>query len=154
MSIYTPDEITERKLDKMVDKLNSCIEIALDKACPMSKPKIINKNNPWWTDQLTDMRKAVTRLYKKTLIDPIQGNINAYKKKLRQYRNLCFKTKEQERKRINESVPNEEAMAKHTKKILGEVQPRLGTLQKKMVKVQTLGKILLIKCSRHITQIM
>ena len=30
--------------------------------------------------------------------------------------------------RINECVPNEEEMAKHSKKLLGTVQPKLGTL--------------------------
>ena len=30
----------------------------------MTKTKIVNKNNPWWTPQLEDLRKEVT-LYKK-----------------------------------------------------------------------------------------
>lgn len=41
MEIYIPETINERKLDKMVEKLNACIEIALDKACP----KVPEKNN-------------------------------------------------------------------------------------------------------------
>ena len=34
----------------MVKKLNAKITEALDKACPIIDSKIVNKNNPWWTD--------------------------------------------------------------------------------------------------------
>ena len=114
----------------MEDKLNSCIEIALDKACPLTDAKIVDKNNPWWTDQLQDLRKSVTNLYKRCIINPIQGNMTKYKKVLRQYKNLCYKKKEEDRKRTNEVVPNEGEMAKHTKKILAQTQRKLGSLEK------------------------
>ena len=48
---------------------------------------------------------------------------------LRSYKNLFFKRKEEDRKRINESIPNEEEMAKHAKRTLGTIQPKLGTLE-------------------------
>ena len=70
MSIYIPEEITETKLDKMVENINSCIDLALDKACPVTKTKIINKNNPWWTDQLEDLRTQVTNAYKRLITNP------------------------------------------------------------------------------------
>ena len=107
MTIYIPEVITERKLDKMVEKINSCIDLALDKACPLTKTKIINKNNPWWTDQLEDLRTQVTNAYKRLVTNPIEGHKTRYKKLLRSYKNLCFKRKEAERKRINESIPDE-----------------------------------------------
>ena len=78
MTIYIPEEITEQKLDKMVEKINSCIDLALDKACPLTKTKIINKNNPWWTDQLEDLRTQVTNAYKRLLINPIEGHKTRY----------------------------------------------------------------------------
>ena len=83
MTIYIPEEITEKKLDKMVEKINSCIDLALDKACPLTKTKIINKNNPWWTDQLEDLRTQVTNAYKRLLINPIEGHKTRYKKLVR-----------------------------------------------------------------------
>ena len=39
-----------------------------------------------------------------------------------------MKTKDIEHKWINDCVPNEEAMAKHAKKLLGVTQPQIGTL--------------------------
>ena len=55
--------MTECKLDKMVNKLNHILNSALDKACPMSKPKSIDPNNPWWTPHLKDMRNKVIKHY-------------------------------------------------------------------------------------------
>ena len=78
----------------MVEKINSCIELALDKACPLTKSKVINKNNPWWTDQLEDLRTQVTNAYKRLLLNPIEGHKTRYKKLVRSYKNLCFKRKE------------------------------------------------------------
>ena len=130
MSIYIPEEITEQKLDKMVEKTNSCIDLALDNACPLTNTKIINKNNPWLSDQLEDLRTQVTNAYKRLLINPIEGHKTRYKKLIRSYKNLCFKRKEAERKCIRESIPNEAQIAKHSKTLLGSIQPKLGTLTK------------------------
>ena len=95
----------------------------------MLPAKTVNKNNPWWTGQLEDLRKQVTNSYKRYITNPIEGNKTRYKKLLRSYKNLCFKRKEDDRKRINESIPNEAAMAKHAKRLLGTIQPKLGTLE-------------------------
>ena len=40
-----------------------------------------------------------------------------------------FQKKRAERKRIHESIPDEAQMAKHSKTLLGSIQPKLGTLQ-------------------------
>ena len=63
MEIYIPETINERKLDKMVEKLNACIELALDKACPNVPEKIINLNNPWWTTQHHELRKELSLIH-------------------------------------------------------------------------------------------
>ena len=67
--------------------------------------------------------------YKRLLINPIEGHKTRYKQLVRSYKNLCFKREEAERKRIHESIPNEAHMAKHSKTLLGSIQPKLGTLQ-------------------------
>ena len=58
-----PSEITECKLDKLVAKLNYGIKAALDKACPLTKPKTIDPNNSWWTPELKQLRKEVSKSY-------------------------------------------------------------------------------------------
>ena len=57
MKIYTPNKITPRRLDKMLDQFYAQIEQALDKAFPKQREIIINKNNPWHTGTLKQMRK-------------------------------------------------------------------------------------------------
>ena len=41
--------ITEKSLDKLVLKLNKCLDNALEAHCPLLKEKVIDRNNPWWT---------------------------------------------------------------------------------------------------------
>ena len=57
-----PSEMTECKLDKMVNKLNHVLDKALDKSCPVTKARSVDRNNPWWTPQLRDMRHKITKL--------------------------------------------------------------------------------------------
>ena len=68
----------------MVNKLNNCITIELDKVCPILPAKIINKNNPWWTEQLNQMRKELFTLYDKSKTNPDTQEL--YKLKLKKYR--------------------------------------------------------------------
>ena len=76
--------------------------------CPMTKPRIINKNNPWWTDQLQEMRKEIHTIYDKMKAGTITREI--YKKKLRR-----LKEQKKDKKRIQEIIENEAEMAKHVK---------------------------------------
>ena len=68
----------------MVNKLNKCIATELDKVCPILPTKIINRNNPWWTEQLNQMRKELFSLYDKSKINA--DNMELYKLKLKTYR--------------------------------------------------------------------
>ena len=83
-TLHIPKVITQEKVELMVNKLNKCIALELDKVCPLLPSKIINKNNPWWTDQLKQMRKELYALYDKPKLDP--DNLELYKQKLKTYR--------------------------------------------------------------------
>ena len=76
-TLYVPKILNKEKVNKMVKKLNSTITAALDKACPIIDSKIVNKNNPWWTDQLTQMRKELYSIYDKSKLHP--DNLSLYK---------------------------------------------------------------------------
>ena len=130
INIEIPQVINQRKLDKMVNKLNVCITKTLDKSCPEVKAKLINLNNPWWTPQLQDMRKEVTALHKRLILSPIQQNQLNYKRVLRKYKNKCRKLKLKHDKYIQEIIPDESGMAKHAKKLIAQISPKLGTLEK------------------------
>ena len=63
VNIYTPEILNQKKLDNMVQKLSYSIETITENCCPTIPAKTVNKNNPWWTPQIADLRKEVTALY-------------------------------------------------------------------------------------------
>ena len=92
--INIPNEMTECKLDKMVNKLNHILDKALDKSCPVAKARSIDPNNPWWTPQLKDMRHKVTKMYDKYKNDRKNEEIEKlYKKQQKEYKKQKRKVK-------------------------------------------------------------
>ena len=130
-TIPIPSEMTECKLDKMVSKLNIGLTKALNKACPLTKPKMVDSNNAWWTPQLQAMRKNVSKLYDSHK----NGRKNLalhmyYKRKQKEYRQKCKKAQKQQVKYENETVSNEEAMAKKIQHLTSNLKPQVTTLTK------------------------
>ena len=121
--------MTECKLDKMVNKLNHILDKALDKSCPVAKAKCIDPNNPWWTPQLKDMRHKVTKTYDKYKNDRKNVEIEKiYKKQQREYKKQKRKAKKNYENIQNETVTDEEAMAKKIKNLTTSIQPKVCLL--------------------------
>ena len=72
------DLINEKRLDTMVNKTYCALNRALDLACPKTLTKIIDKNNPWWTDKHHEARKHLNKLYKKKQRKPNERNTVSY----------------------------------------------------------------------------
>ena len=119
--------MTQEKLDKMVDKLNATINKALDKVCPLTKTKIINKNNPWWNVQLEELRKELFCIYDKTKKGT--ETRDTYNGKLRRYKNLCIKEQKINKNRIQEMTKTEEEMAKHVNSLSDINAPKVTTFK-------------------------
>ena len=124
--LYVPKIINQEKLDKMVKKLNTAITTALDKVCPIIDSKIVNKNNPWWTDQLTQMRKELYSIYDKSKLHP--DNLKTYKTKLKSYRKKCRKHANEDARPTQEILANEQEMAKHVNNLVDINSPKLSPL--------------------------
>ena len=73
----------------MVNKTYSAINRALDLACPKTPTKIIDKNNPWWTDKHDEARKQLSKLYKKKQRKPSERSIMKYKNAKTEYVLCC-----------------------------------------------------------------
>ena len=73
----------------MVSKTYSALNRALDIACPKTLTKIIDKNNPWWTDKHHEARKQLSKLYKTKQKKPSERNITKYKNAKIEYAKLC-----------------------------------------------------------------
>ena len=67
ITFHTPIQVTQKKVDKMVNKLTYSITKATENCCPTLPAKLINKNNPWWTPQMAELRKEVTALYRRAM---------------------------------------------------------------------------------------
>ena len=90
-NIKIPNEITERTLEKCLDDYYASINKAPEKACPKKKPRIKDKNNPWWSQYLQKFRKQINKLYRNRKKSTEQWD--EYKKEEKKYRNLCNKAK-------------------------------------------------------------
>ena len=100
----------------MVNKLNHILDKALDKSCPIAKARSVDPNNPWWTPQLKDMRHKVASSYDKYKNDRKNETIEKlYRKQQRDYKKLKRKAKRNYKNIQNETVADEEAMAKKIK---------------------------------------
>ena len=65
-----PIELREKnnaiRLEKILGTFYNNINKCLDKISPLKDAKVVDKNNPWWTEKLREKRKRVDTLYKKT----------------------------------------------------------------------------------------
>ena len=114
----------------MVYKVTDAINSAIEKSCPMQPAKLVNKNNPWWTRQMSDLRKEVTALYRNYIRKQDDITHCNYKLVSRKYKNLCRKAKDRHRKRTNEIIPDESQMAKHVKTLSEQICPQIGSVTK------------------------
>ena len=122
--------MTQKKLDNLVQKVTTSINKATEACCPTRPAKLVDKNNPWWTPQMADLRKEVTALYKRYLRTNDDRVYDNYRKVKRKYKNLCLKAKERHRKRTNETIPDEAKMAKHVKALSEQICPQIGSILK------------------------
>ena len=114
----TGDTITEKKINTWVDKLTTVLTEALNLACPLSPACTINKNNPWFTPQLKQFRKEVGAAFSKLRDNNTEINKKIYKDRLKQYKTLVKKTKNDHHTNYVDSIQTEEEMSHFVKGIL------------------------------------
>ena len=133
--------MTECKLDKMVNKLNHILDKALDKSCPVAKARSIDPNDPWWTPQLKDMRRKVTKTYDKYKNDRKNEEVEKlYRKQQKEYKKQKRRAKRNYENIQNETVADEEAMAKKIKNLTTSIQPKVTTLKLSSGQYTEIGK--------------
>ena len=108
--------MTKCKLDKMVSKLNHILDKPLDKSCPVAKARSIDPNNSWWTPQLKDLRHKVNKSYDKYKNDRKNDKVEKlYRKQQKEYKKHKRRAKRNYENIQNETIADEEAMAKKKK---------------------------------------
>ena len=81
-----PPTLTQRKCETLLDDFYKELERAMKDNIPKTKPKIIDKNNPWWNSKLQNERKVLCKLHKTSLKKPTPRNIERYKEKHNEYK--------------------------------------------------------------------
>ena len=101
-----------------MNRLTTVLTNELNKACPLSPARTINRNNPWFTPQLKRLRKEVGASYRKCKENPIEQNKSIYKDRLERYKKLLKKTNNNYHTKYVASIKNEEEMSHFVKGLL------------------------------------
>ena len=126
--IEIPEEITSRKLDKTVSKVTK----TLDKTCPIVKSKTIDKNNPWWTPQLSKLRSETSKLYENQKNEPNEAQeTKQFKAKFKQCKKIVKKMQRTHFREKQENMKDTNEMAKYIKRLQQTVSPVVSNLKKK-----------------------
>ena len=88
-----PARVNGQKLDRLVAYMYRCIELALNKACPvvLTQPKL--KGNLWFSDRLFKQGLAVRKQYKRALRVGSDYERSLYKRLHKTFKKACRKAK-------------------------------------------------------------
>ena len=103
---------------------------ALDLACPKTLTKIVDKNNPWWTDKHHEARKQLSKLYKKKQRKPNERSIMKYKNAKTEYAKLCRNSQEKDWSKFKAKTDNISEMNTLRNFFEGSCVATLGALEK------------------------
>ena len=129
-SITLRETITEQRMEKALDKFYTNINKALDEACPKEQPKVIDKNNPWWTPELQTERKALAKLYKTKCRHPTAVNIAIYKQNKTTFARHCRQAQTKGWNSFTADTDSLEKMNVLRKIMEGHTTNTIGTLEK------------------------
>ena len=108
----------KKKINQWVDRLTTVLTNALNKACPLSPARTINKNNLWFTPQLKQLRIEVGAAYQKQKGSNSELLKDVYRDRLKRYKRLIAKTKNDHHAKYVDSIKNKEEMSHFVKGLL------------------------------------
>ena len=120
------DEDCEKELTNIYRHINS----AMKKAIPKSKAVIVDKNNPWWNQNLKTQRNTVSKLYQRQIKSPSESNINKYRTEHRLYKAACEKARKASWRKLQQGIDSIQDMNNFRKIIETGNKISLGTLTK------------------------
>ena len=128
--INIPHIIYQKDCDQLLTKYYKLIYRAMKQTIPRSQPKIIDKNSPWWTPQLRQQRKTVSKLYRTATRFPSERNKNRYRTAQKRYAKECDKTRDRSWSDFKEKLDSIEAVNQFRKIIEKHINIKIGTLVK------------------------
>ena len=125
-----PNNIKDEDCEKELKEMYRSINYAMNCSIPKSKPKIVDKSNPWWTPELKQARNNVSKLYKHQNKSPTPANIALYKKAHQAYKKDCLKARKDSWRNFQTKIDDIQSMNTYRKIIEGNTKGTLGTLTK------------------------
>jgi hypothetical protein len=126
----TEEIISVNEIDQSVEKLSSILRHAYYKSCPLLTIKPTGKCVPWWTPELTDLRKEARRLQRRITLGVENQSLLAYKETKNKYKNLIQKLKRSSWKEFTSSVEKYTESCRMFRILNNSKQHILGRLQK------------------------
>ena len=125
-----PEDMSMKKLDRLVDRTYKALGTALDKACPMIEVNKTVGTSHWATDK-HDMSKAkVSKLYKLAKKTGRDEHWGAYKIADKEFKRMCRMDKNRAWRKYKESIQSEKEMAALAKLAQREERREINVLTK------------------------
>ena len=125
-----PSNITNDTCEDMLKYFYKSIAKAMRKAIPRSKPKTVDRNNPWWSEELRSERRELNKAYKGMIKAPTQANTDRYKDKHRMYKRNCNTARLWSWRELQQNMGSISDMNMFRKIIQSSSKVSLGTLEK------------------------
>ena len=121
--VLIPRTMTQKKLDKLVVKLNGVIIEALDHACPLTPGHTRDRNNKWFTGWMDNLRIRVERHYQRQKRRPSPNNILLFKSTQATYKRECRRRRRRSWRSFMEWTPDPKSAATLLKSLHRTAQP-------------------------------
>ena len=135
-----PNDITQEKCDELVADFYSRINKAMIKAIPKSQPRVVDNNNPWWTNELQAQRRKLDTLYKHKAKKKHPHSTEIYNRYRNTYKKNVEKARKQAWEDYKEKIGSIEEMSKFRKIVERRLNIQLGALEKEDGTITEPGK--------------
>ena len=137
--IRIPQQMNERRLEYLLDKIYKKIYQAMDKTIPKIIPSGKQKPDKWFSEKLHNMRNNVTKLKRKYKRKPTNRNLMNYTEKATEYKKLCNHTREDSFKDFLETLPDIQSLSSFHKNLATLKPPQINSLIKENKTFSTPG---------------
>ena len=106
-SFSVPEQMSMKKLDKLVERFYAEIMAALDQACPVITVTESVRQSTWSTDKHTREKERISKLYARAKTSNDQALWQEYKTADKNFKRMCHRDKNRAWKLFKESIQTE-----------------------------------------------
>ena len=123
-----PKDMSMKKLDKLVDRLYSCLDQALDLACPEITTSQVVHSSHWATEKHEQHKNKVSALYKQAKTSGDKNDWQTYKIADKKFKQMCVRDRNKAWRKYKETLQSEKDMASLAKLAQREERRNINTL--------------------------